>query len=291
VDIGGTNLRIGLLREGVWERGETHSTHGTLTDGDEIALLGSLIGTFRGDEHIDAVSVGFPSPISADGKTVLNAPNIVKKDGSHAFSGKNVADPLSGILGVRVLVNKDANHLLYYDSHTAGAEGVTVGCYVGTGFGSAAMINGLFVQGKHGSAMEAGHIPFYRADRLCGCGKTGCAETYASGRAAREWLEPLYPGLGVGQIFREHADEEPVMAFVEAVAVTAAMLVNLFDPHILFMAGGVLSADFPKERLTDAILRHTLSPFPRDGLDIRYPVHDAFSGAMGAALWAQKKIN
>ena len=290
LDIGGTNLRIGLLRDSVWERGATYSTHELFAEGDEIARLGSLIETFRGTEKADAVSVGFPSPIAADGKTVLNAPNIIKKDGSNAFKGKNVADPLTALLGMPVLVNKDANHLLHYDAHTANADGILVGCYVGTGFGSAVMIDGQLFKGKNGSAMEAGHIPFYHGERVCGCGKTGCAECYCAGRAAREYLEPLYPGKDVGRIFREHADDEPVAAFVEAVAITVATLVNLFDPHMLFLGGGVLSSDFPKDSLSAAILRHTMAPWPREGLDIRYTQHDAFAGVVGAALCAQAAL-
>ena len=286
LDIGGTNLRIGLVRDGVLARGDTFSTSETLTGEDEITLLGGLIEEFRGGENVDAVSIGFPSAIGADGKTVLNAPNIVKKDGSHAFSGKNVADPLRELLGIKVLVNKDANHLLHYDAYTAGADGVLVGCYVGTGFGSAVMIDGKLVKGKNGTAMEAGHIPFYRGDRPCGCGKAGCAECYGSGRAAREMLDTRYPGLTFAQVFHDHGDEAPVTDLVEAVAVTIAILVNLFDPHMLFLGGGVLSDEFPKGRLTEAILRHAIAPYPREGLDMRYVSHDAYAGVVGAALCA-----
>ena len=287
LDIGGTNLRIGLVRDGKLERGAVFSTHETLAAGDEIALLGALISDFRGAEKIDAVSIGFPSAIGADGKTVLNAPNIIKKDGSHAFSGKNVADPLASMLGVKVLINRDANHLLCYDAFATGAEGVLVGCYIGTGFGSAAMIDGKLVKGKNSTAMEAGHIPFFRSNLRCGCGKIGCAECYASGWAAKEMLDTQYPGLTFAQVFRDHADEEPVATLIEAIAVTAAILVNLFDPHMLFFGGGVLSEEFPRERLQEAVLRHSLSPYPRDGLDIRFSKHDAFAGVTGAALCAE----
>ena len=286
VDIGGTNLRIGFVRNEVLERAEVYSTRAAFADGDEIERLGELISDFRGKEKTDAVSIGFPSPVGPDGKTVLNAPNIVKSDGSHAFSGRNVADPLAVALGAKVLVNNDANHLLYYDAFTAGAEGTLVGCYIGTGFGAAAMIDGLFLQGKHGCAMEAGHIPFFRSDRLCGCGKIGCAECHASGNAAREMIESRYPGKTFAEVYNEHGFDKPVAELIEAMAVTAATIVNLFDPHILFMGGGALSGDFPKGRLTDEILKNTLAPYPRNDLDIRFSRHDAYSGVMGAALRA-----
>ena len=284
LDIGGTNLRIGLVRDGALARGDVFATHETFAEGDEIDHLAKLIEAFRGGEPIDAVSVGFPSSIAADGKTVLNPPNIVKKDGRHAFKGRNVADPLMQMLGVRVRIDKDANHLLRYDAHAAGAEGVLVGCYIGTGFGSAAMIGGRFVKGRHGSAMEAGHIPFFRGDRACGCGKTGCAECYASGRAAKNMLDTAYPGLSFAEVFRSRADEAPVAELIEAIAVTVATLANIFDPHMLFLGGGVLSDEFPRDRLVSAILRHALAPYPRDGLDLRFSRHDAFAGVVGAAL-------
>ena len=286
VDIGGTNLRVGMVRDGILERGVMFSTHEKLADGDEIAILGGLITEFRAAQDIDAVSIGFPSSIAPDGKTVLHVSNIIKKDGSRAFSGKNVADPLTEILGVKVLVDRDANHLLRYDAFSTGAEGTLVGCYIGTGFGSSAMIDGNFVKGKHGSAMEAGHIPFYQSDLHCNCGKIGCAECYASGRAAAQMLETKYPGMTFAEVFRDHAREAPVRELVEALAVTTATLVNLFDPHVLFLGGGLLSAEFPKEQLIDAILAHTLAPYPRNDLDVRFSRHDTYAGVVGAALCA-----
>ena len=290
LDIGGTNLRIGLVRNGIVERGETFSSHGVLVDGDEISLLGALIDAFRGDDAVDGVSIGFPSSISADGRTVLNVPNIIKADGSHAFSGKDVATPLETALGVKVLLNKDANHLLCFDAWSAGVEGTLVGCYIGTGFGSAAMIDGQFIKGKHGSGMEAGHIPFFKSDLQCNCGKTGCAECHASGRAARDMVDTQYPGLTFDEVFLNHARERPMLDLVEAIAVTSATLVNLFDPHMLFLGGGLLAGAFPREQLTEAILRHALAPYPRAGLEIRFSEHDAFSGVIGAAIHAEKVL-
>ncbi|MCL1848492.1 MAG: ROK family protein [Clostridiales bacterium] len=289
LDIGGTNLRIGLVRDGALERGATFSTHTALAGGDEIALLGALIDDFRGGDQVSAISIGFPSPIAADGKTVLNPPNIIKPDGSHAFKGINVADALSALLGTRVLVNKDANHLLRFDAYTAGldlAQGTVVGCYIGTGFGSAVMIGGQFVRGKNGSAMEAGHIPFFGGDLLCGCGKMGCAECYASGKAAKAILEAFYPGQSFEEMYRDHAEDAPVASLVEAMAVTVATLANLFDPHALFLGGGAIAGDFPRDRLVEGVLRHAMAPYPREGLDIRFSQQDAFSGVIGAALCA-----
>ena len=303
LDIGGTNLRIGLMRDNLLERGEIFPSAEVLGAGDEITHLGALIEDFRGETPISAVSIGFPSSISADGKTVLNAANLVKADGERAFSGKNLVDPLSKMLGAAVSLERDANCLLYHDMHAPiangekmadadgiRAEGIFAGCYIGTGFGAAAMINGAFLKGKHGSAMEAGHIPFYRSTSPCGCGKVGCAECYASGRAAKAMLDTHYPGLSFETVFRDHADDEPVSALVEAIAVTAATLVNIFDPHTLFLGGGVLSAEFPKEKLRAGIKRHALSPYPRDDLDIRFSRQDAFAGVIGAALYAGRML-
>lgn len=290
LDIGGTNLRIGLVREGVLERGKVFSTHEELADGDEILRIAALIEEFRGQDEVDAVSIGFPSSIKSDGKTVLNVPNIIKADGSHAFSGKNVVDPLERLLGKKVFAGKDTNNLLYCDAKTSNAGGILVGCYIGTGFGAAAMIDGRLILGKHGAALEAGHIPFYRGTRRCNCGKTGCAECYASGRAAQEMLKEHFPGRTFAQVFKDHADEAPVAELIEALAVTVATLVNLFDPDILFLGGGVLSAEFPKERLSAAVRRNTLAPYPREDLTISYSANDEFAGVTGAALYAEASL-
>ncbi len=289
LDIGGTNLRIGLARDGILERGATYSSHETLTDGDEIELLAALIDNFRGDDKKCPISIGFPAAIGSDGKTVLNLPNIIKRDGSHAFSGKNVVDPLEKILGVKVMINKDANHLLRYDAFKAGADGVLVGCYIGTGFGSAVMIDGKFVKGKHSSAMEAAHIPFYKSSIPCNCGKTGCAECHASGRAATYMLRDHYPGMSFAEVYGEHAHEAPVLDLIEGIGVTIAILATLFDPHMLFIGGGVISPEFPKDILIESILRNSLAPYPRNDLNIHFSEHDAFAGVIGAALSAENQ--
>jgi allose kinase len=137
--------------------------------------------------------------------------------------------------------------------------------------------------------MEAGHIPFFGNGRQCGCGKAGCAESYASGRAAKSMLDACYPGMDFASVFLNHADDEPVVELIESIAVTIATLVNLFDPHMLFLGGGVLSDVFPKARLEEAVRRHALSPYPKNDLDIRFSQHDHFAGVMGAAFYASRK--
>ena len=65
---------------------------------------------------------------------------------------------------------------------------------LGTGVGSGIVINGQMVYGHDGFAGELGHVIVKRNNgRLCGCGRTGCLETYCSAtgvaRTAREFLE------------------------------------------------------------------------------------------------------
>ena len=106
------------------------------------------------------------------------------------------ADMLSKQIGVPVALTNDANAAAVGEMTYGAARGMKnfIMITLGTGVGSGIVINGNVVYGHDGFAGELGHTCAVRNNgRICGCGKTGCLETYASAmgvaRTAREIIE------------------------------------------------------------------------------------------------------
>lgn len=103
---------------------------------------------------------------------------------------------LSDKFGIPVAITNDANAAAIGEMTYGAARGIKdfIMITLGTGVGSGIVINGQMVYGHDGFAGELGHVIVKRNNgRLCGCGRTGCLETYCSAtgvaRTAREFLE------------------------------------------------------------------------------------------------------
>ncbi len=107
-----------------------------------------------------------------------------------------LADLVSKKFGIPVAITNDANAAAIGEMTYGAARGLKdfIMITLGTGVGSGIVINGQLVYGHDGYAGELGHLIVKRNNgRLCGCGRTGCLETYCSAtgvaRTAREFLE------------------------------------------------------------------------------------------------------
>ncbi len=115
-----------------------------------------------------------------------------------------LAKVISEKFGIPVAITNDANAAAIGEMAYGAARGLKdfIMITLGTGVGSGIVINGQLVYGHDGFAGELGHMIVKRNNgRLCGCGRTGCLETYCSAtgvaRSAREFLElrPNEPSL------------------------------------------------------------------------------------------------
>ena len=106
-----------------------------------------------------------------------------------------LAKMISEKTGLPVKLTNDANAAAIGEMTYGAARGMKnfIMITLGTGVGSGIVINGQVVYGYDGFAGELGHVIVERDGRLCGCGRKGCLETYASAtgvaRSAREFIE------------------------------------------------------------------------------------------------------
>ncbi len=194
LDLGGTNSVFGIVDR----RGEIKATTAIKTQGfataeeyvdAAIEALQVIIEQVGGIEKIKAMGIGAPNANFYKG-TIEHAANI--------NWGKGII-PLAKMfgdkLGVPVAMTNDANAAAIGEMTYGVARGMKnfIMITLGTGVGSGIVVNGQLVYGHDGFAGELGHIIMRRDDgRPCGCGRTGCLETYCSAtgvaRTARELL-------------------------------------------------------------------------------------------------------
>ncbi len=193
IDIGGTNTVFGIVdkRGHIIEQGAiktaVHSEVNAYVE-DLVANLQIIINKVGGVSNIKGVGVGAPNGNYFSG-CIEFAPNLPWK------GVIPLAQMLSDRLGIPTSLTNDANAAAIGEMTYGAARGMKdfIVITLGTGVGSGIVVNGQLVYGHDGFAGELGHTTSCRDGRLCGCGKHGCLETYASAtgvaRTAREYLE------------------------------------------------------------------------------------------------------
>ena len=288
MDIGGTNVRMGLVDENYcvteFERVPTSTV---FTNGDAPARLADAIHGYlerKGAQgKILAISIGVPSVVRKDHSYIYSTPNVPGLDNI------DLGRKLEEMTDLPVFVDRDVNFLLINDIHkyNLDPEGcrTIIGCYLGTGLGNALYINGSIFLGSHGVAGELGHIPLYGVDELCTCGLPGCVETRVSGRHLRRLTDKYFPETFIGNVFTEHCDDPRIVKFVDDTAATIATEVTILDPDCIILGGGVFDMkDFPTERLMEGVRLRARHPLPSEDLHFQ-PVEETQSaGVIGGAI-------
>lgn len=182
VDLGGTTVKLGLFDpEGkVLEKWEII----TRKEDSGKLILPDIANTIKAKmqeksiakEDVIGVGIGVPGPVDGAG-VIYKAANL----GWGVFS---IKEELTGLLdGIRVEAGNDANVAALGEMWRGGGQGYNnmVAVTLGTGVGGGIIVDGKILTGAKGAGGEIGHILVEEHEtEVCGCGKTGCLEQYAS---------------------------------------------------------------------------------------------------------------
>lgn len=170
--------------------------------------------------------------------------------------------------------------------------GVVMACYVGTGLGNAICIDGKLLTGSHGAAGELGHIPHAGSQSVCGCGNIGCAETQTAGKYLAKLKDELFPETALSDLFAVHAHHPAIQGYVADLASVIATEINILDPTVVVLGGGVLAmAGFPGALLERYIREHARKPLPENEMKIIFADDDGTNGVVGAGLYAWEQLS
>lgn len=193
----------------------------------------------------------------------LFSPNL------HQLDGRNLGADLRDRLQLDTAVLQECHALCLAEQVYGSARGVAdfAMLNISEGLGLGVMHGGRIVQGHSGLAGELGHMTVDLHGRQCGCGNRGCLETVATDaalvRAVSEKLgrpisiEDFVAGLAEGG-WQVDDELEQVTAYL---AVGVAAVINIFNPHKLFIHGRFLDARAGLfERLLELVGTRALAP-------------------------------
>ena len=201
------------------------------------------------------IGIGMPGALSLEDQKVKNS-NIP------CVRGMPLLKDLQDRIGRAVRIENDANCFGLseaIDGAAAGAE-VVFGVILGTGTGGALVVREQLLQGVNCIAGEWGHnpLPFAQAADLpgpaCYCGRSGCIETYLSGPGlSRDHLEVTGVRLNAKQILLEAEKGEKTAIktldrHVERLAQSLASIINVVDPNVIVLGGGVSQMPDPYQK-------------------------------------------
>lgn len=278
VDLGGTNIAVGVCDENlnIIEKGSVPT--GADRDGElivkDMAELAKKLLDKKGISLDEIEYVGIASPGSTNVDT-----GVVEYANNLPFVNFPIADIFKKFLPVKkVLIANDANAAALAEALAGAAKGTMTSVMItlGTGVGGGVIINGkIFAGGINYSGTELGHTVIVKDGRQCSCGRRGCWETYSSATGltltTKEKMAELkyknFPSL----LFEEAEKEGKVSArtafnamkrgdkfgaeivkeYIEYLAAGITDMINIFQPEVLSIGGGVCNE---KEYLTKPLI-------------------------------------
>jgi len=296
VDLGGTKIEAVVLDDqgrSLWrERVATPA-------GDYRAILGTiqaLVQRAEADLGLAGCTVGVGTPGTA------TAAGLIKNANSTCLNGQPLQRDLEQVLSRPVRLANDANCLALSeatDGAAAGA-GVVFAVILGTGVGAGVAVHGRQLSGPNGLAGEWGHNPLpwaaddERPGAACYCGQHGCIETWLSGpgmardHAAHSGESLTAQQIGARAAAGDAACEATLQRYEARLARSLAHVINLLDPHMIVLGGGLSHLDRLLVNVPARWGAHVFSGGLEDPIrtELKRSLHGDSSGVRGAAwLW------
>jgi glucokinase len=265
VDLGGTKILSGVFSHSIELIGtakvSTKSQRGVEKVVERIArcVQDAVDEADLSMKQVTGVGIGAPGSVDFDTGTVVFAPNM------EGWKEVPLKKDLEKLLGVPVFVENDCN-IAVLGVHVAELKSKpkdVVGIFVGTGIGGGLIINGELYNGFTHAAGEIGHMILDMNGPKCGCGNKGCFEAMASRTAI---FQQIKAGIKEGQktlltemLGDDLSDlrsgdlrkairrgdkfvERIVEGAAEYIGLATANLVNVLNPEVVVLGGGVIEA-------------------------------------------------
>jgi fructokinase len=302
VDLGGTKIEAIVLDAA----GRTQWRQRVATPAGDyratLACVAALVARAEAEtgSRAQRVGVGAPGTLTPDG--------VLKNSNSLCLNGQPLERDLAALLARPVRVANDANCLALSeatDGAGAGAE-VVFAAILGTGVGAGVVVRGQLLTGPNGLAGEWGHnpLPWPQASDapvpVCYCGQRACIETWLSGPGmARDHAQHTGRVLSAEEIGQRAAAndrdcEATLQRYEQRLARALAHVINLLDPHVIVLGGGLSRLDRLLAHVPALWSAHVFSGGVKDPVRTRLvrSLHGDSSGVRGAAwLWREARAD
>ena len=306
IDVGGTGIQVGVVDENLNILSEASiPTCTSIPFSEQIHQIAdcvkSAVRTSGYDmQHIISIGAGIPGIANISTGEIVKCPNM-------GWNHVPFREEFQKYFTNPVLIDNDANVAALAESVAGISAGTSSSVFItiGTGIGSGIIINGKIWNGFHGIGSELGHVILSLDGVPCTCGNHGCLERYCSAtaliRMGREAVA-MHPESAILQMAfgdpdninartvidaaRNHDQvaKEVYSHYISYLAQAIANVVNLIDPEVIVLGGGVSKAgSFLLDPLVNEYPKYVVyndQPMP----EIKLAVLGAKAGIIGAAM-------
>lgn len=261
IDLGGTNIVAGVVDENYRiickEKVKTACPRPAQEIVDDMVRCARSAIANAGLKETDIQWLGVGTPGTADREA-----GIVEFANNLDFHFVPLRDMIEAQLPIRCFIENDANAAVYGEALAGAAKGVknVVGITLGTGVGGGIIIDGKIYGGFNFAGAELGHMVIVYNGRPCTCGRKGCWEAYSSAtgliKMTKEAMiedkdtvmwktvegdidrvdgRTAYDGMRAG----DQTAAKVVDMYVSYLGCGLANVVNIFQPEVLFLGGGI----------------------------------------------------
>ena len=295
IDLGGTKIEGVVIKPGnppeilLRKRIPTEASKGYRHIVERIKVLIDLIA----DElHARPQIVGIGTPGSLD-----PADGVMKNSNSTNLNGQPLKKDLEALLGLPVKMANDANCFALAETRMGIVPDlmpdaqVVFGVIMGTGVGGGIVVNNKVINGRHGIAGEWGHNFLDESGGKCYCGKSGCVETILAGPSLeRYYYEHSGKKSRLQEILVSHKNgtdpiaSKTVERLINYFGLGLSNVINILDPDIIVIGGGVGNIDLLYEAGPSAIKKYVFDTNKRFHTTIAKPKLGDSAGVFGAAF-------
>ncbi|GAB3417367.1 ROK family protein [Niabella aquatica] len=227
------------------------------------------------------------------------------------FSEEPLSKHLEQIIGIKTYIENDSRAMAYGEliAGIVKHEKNILFLNLDYGIGMGTIINGQIYYGKSGFSGEFGHIPLFDNEIICQCGKKGCLETEASGRALTHLFREKVKNGQTSRVTKEVPVDEIMLSHIikavknddvlaielvgeigEKLGKGIAMLINLYNPELIVL-GGALSetSEYILLPIKSAINKYSLNLVNTD-TQIKLSALKERAGVIGACLLARDRV-
>lgn len=258
IDFGGTEIKLAVIDDGRIVGSDSIPVRGDASDLEAaVAASRSLIDRTRTSPTAAGIAVpGVVSPASGRMLHANDKYDFLRNFDLNAWATEQLDMP--------AIVENDARAALIGETSTGSASGERDAVLVtlGTGIGTAAMIDGIPLRGLTGHAgILGGHVTTDVHGPVCPCGNVGCGEVLASGWALREGDPSTGSGIGTVKDLFAHDDHQELReSFLRAWGASVVTLIHMYDPSVVVLSGGILRAGDAVRAPIETFVREHLWP-------------------------------
>ena len=293
IDMGGTKIEGVILKSSNDPKVIFRDRLPTEADKGYSHILGQVdkvVNMMKKHAGAEPSRIGFSTPGTLDPKL-----GTMKNCNSVAMNGQPMKADLERILGLNIEMANDANCFALAETRLGVVKeqfpkaNVVFGVILGTGVGGGVVVEGKAIGGLQGIAGEWGHNFLDESGGPCYCGKSGCVEKVIAGPALEKYYfnetgnkKPLKDIVALAESKVDPTAQKTMLRLVEFFGKSLSVVINILDPDVVVIGGGVGNIDLLYDRGLDSLRKYVFNN--RLDTPVVRPLLGDSAGVYGAAF-------